>query len=125
MTDKIVVLNTCDSADEAERLARSLVEQRVAACVTVVSQVRSFYRWKGAVTDAAEWLLVIKSSRGLFDRLRAAIETAHTYEIPELIALPVVEGSPDYLAWLTQEMLDQEMPTRELPDGDIGSANIG
>ena len=114
MTDKIVVLNTCNSADEAERLARSLVDQHLAACVTVISPVRSFYRWNGAVTDAAEWLLVIKSSRALFDRLRAALESAHSYEIPELLALPVIEGSPNYLAWLTQE----------LPDSDAESANI-
>jgi periplasmic divalent cation tolerance protein len=110
MTDKIVVLNTCDSADEAERLARSLVEQRLAACVTVISPTRSFYRWNGAITDAAEWLLVIKSSRALFDRLRAALESAHSHELPELLALPVIEGSPNYLAWL---------------DGELTSANIG
>lgn len=110
MTDKIVVLNTCDSADEAERLARSLVDQRLAACVTVISPGRSFYHWNGAITDAAEWLLVIKSSRGLFDRLRAALESAHSYELPELLALPVIEGSPNYLAWL---------------DGELASANIG
>ena len=115
MTDKIVVLNTCDSAEEAERLARGLVDQRLAACVTVIDRARSFYRWNGAVADASEWLLVIKSSRPLFDRLRAAIESAHSYELPEVIALPVVEGSPNYLAWLDREMPDQEAP----------SANIG
>jgi len=114
MTDKIVVLNTCDSAEEAERLARSLVEQHLAACVTVVSPVRSFYRWNSAVTDAAEWLLVIKSSRALFDRLRAAVEAAHSYEIPELIALPIVEGSPNYLSWLGQEMPDSDSPSADI-----------
>jgi periplasmic divalent cation tolerance protein len=110
MTDKIVVLNTCDSAEEAERLARSLVDQHLAACVTVVSPARSFYRWQGAVTEAAEWLLVIKSSRALFDRLSSALEAAHSYEIPEVLALPVVEGSRNYLAWLDSE----------LPSADIG-----
>jgi periplasmic divalent cation tolerance protein len=119
MTDKIVVLNTCDSAAEAERLARSLVEQHLAACVTVLSPARSFYRWNGAVTDAAEWLLVIKSSRALFDRLRAAVEAAHSYEIPELIALPIVDGSANYLAWLSQEMLSQE-PQSDSPSAEIG-----
>jgi periplasmic divalent cation tolerance protein len=104
MTDKIVVFNTCGSADEAERLARSLVERRLAACVNVVAPVTSFYRWDGAVTRGEEWLLVIKSSRPLFDALRDAIEAAHTYELPELIALPVIEGSGNYLAWLDREL---------------------
>jgi periplasmic divalent cation tolerance protein len=104
MTDKIVVLNTCASAEEAERLARSLVERRLAACVTVVSPVRSFYRWKGAVADATEWLLVIKTSRPMFERLRAALESTHSYELPEILALPVIEGSADYLAWLDGEL---------------------
>jgi len=104
MTDKIVVLNTCGSAEEAERLARSLVDRRLAACVTVISPVRSFYRWKGAVADAAEWLLVIKTSRPLFARLRTALESTHSYELPEILALPVTEGSPDYLSWMDGEL---------------------
>ena len=104
MTDKIVVLNTCASAEEAERLARSLVEQRLAACITVITPVRSFYRWNGAVTDAAEWLLVIKTSRPLFARLRAALESAHSYEVPEILAVPVIEGSANYLSWIDSEL---------------------
>jgi periplasmic divalent cation tolerance protein len=104
MTDKIVVLNTCASAEEAERLARTLVDARLAACVTVISPVRSFYRWNGAVTDAAEWLLVIKTSRALFDRLRASLESAHSYELPEVLALPVIEGSANYLSWIDTEL---------------------
>ncbi len=104
MTDKIVVFNTCDSAEEAERLARTLVDRHLAACVTVISPVRSFYRWQGAVADAAEWLLLIKTSRPLFEKLRAALQTAHSYELPELLALPVVEGSPGYLAWMDGEL---------------------
>jgi periplasmic divalent cation tolerance protein len=105
MTDKIVVLVTCGSAEEAERLSRSLVGQRLAACVTVISQARSFYRWEGAVIDAAEWLLLIKTSRALFSQLRTALESAHSYEIPEILALPVVEGSPNYLSWLDSELV--------------------
>jgi periplasmic divalent cation tolerance protein len=104
MTDKIVVFNTCGSAHEAERLARSLVERRLAACVNVVAPVTSFYRWNGAVTREDEWLLVIKSSRPLFDALRAAIESGHAYELPEVIALPVIEGSVNYLDWLAREL---------------------
>lgn len=105
MTDKIVVLNTCGSAEEAERLARQLVDRRLAACVTVISPVRSFYRWKGAVADAAEWLLLIKTSRPLFAPLCAAVESTHLYELPEIIALPVIEGSANYLSWIDGELL--------------------
>jgi periplasmic divalent cation tolerance protein len=104
MTDKIVVLSTCDSEEQAERVARALVEQRLAACVNILPGVRSIYRWKGQVEDASEWLLVIKSRRGLMDQLRAAISKIHTYEIPELLALPVVEGAENYLAWLDREL---------------------
>ena len=66
MTDKIVVINTCGSADEAESLARTLIDRHLAACVTVISQAKSFYRWNGAVTSSTEWLLLIKTSRPLF-----------------------------------------------------------
>lgn len=115
MTDKIVVLNTCDSEAEAERLARLLVNRHLAACVSVVPRLRSFYRWKGAVESQEEWLLLIKSSRPLFDRLRAAIEGAHTYEVPEVLALPVVDGAAPYLDWLeTNLQADlQEGPAAE------------
>jgi periplasmic divalent cation tolerance protein len=104
MTDKIVVFNTCASLDEAERLARTLVERRLAACVTVITSVRSFYRWKGAVSDSTEGLLVIKTSRPLFPKLREAIESTHSYEVPEILALPVIEGSTNYLSWIDNEL---------------------
>ncbi len=104
MTDKIVVLCTCGSADEATKVARHLVEVRAAACVNVISGLRSVYRWKGVVEDTAEWLLVIKSSRPGFDRLRAEIQKVHSYEVPEVLALPVVDGNRDYLDWLDAEL---------------------
>jgi len=104
MTDKIVVFNTCATEEEAAKLAQVLVEKRVAACVTIVPGARSVYRWQGAIESATEYLLVIKSSRELFDRLRAAIEEAHTYEVPEVLALPVVAGGPGYLNWLEGQL---------------------
>ncbi|MDW8129831.1 MAG: divalent-cation tolerance protein CutA [Bryobacterales bacterium] len=104
MTNKIVVLTTCGSADEAVALARQLVELRLAACVNVLGGVRSFYRWKGALEEAAEWLLVIKSRRDLFEQLRAELAARHSYEVPELLALPVSEGSPDYVNWMDGEL---------------------
>ena len=100
MTDKIVVVSTCSSEEEAERLARMLVERRLAACVNVIARARSFYRWQGAIESAEEFLLVIKSSQGLFVQLRDALATEHSYEVPEIIALPVVDGSEAYLKWI-------------------------
>ena len=107
MTDKIVVLSTCASADEAGRIARALVEKRLAACVNVVAGVRSVYRWKGAVEEEAEVLLVIKSSRALFAQLRIELERMHSYEVPEVVAVPIVEGSERYLAWMDRELVSE------------------
>ena len=100
MTNKIVVLSTCASAEEAERLARLLVEQRLAACVNVIPGIRSHYWWQGKIETAQECLLLVKSSRERFDQLRSVLEQAHSYEVPEVIALPVVEGSLNYLNWI-------------------------
>ncbi|MCC6858666.1 MAG: divalent-cation tolerance protein CutA [Bryobacterales bacterium] len=104
MTDKVVVLTTCGSAEEAERVARALLDARVAACVNILPGVRSLYHWRGAVEESGEWLLVIKSSRAAFARLSAELRKAHSYEVPEILALPVVEGAPEYLEWLDREM---------------------
>jgi len=104
MTDKIVVLSTCGSLEEAQRLARALVEKRLAACVNVLPVVRSFYHWKDAIEEEEEVLLVIKTSRLLLDDLRVEIERLHSYEVPEVIAMQVVGGSERYLAWLDREL---------------------
>jgi len=104
MTDKIVVLSTCATEDEAAKLARVLIEAGVAACVTVVPGARSVYRWQGAIESAAECLLIIKSSRRLFEALRTALEEAHAYDVPELLAMPVVEGAPKYMHWLEEQL---------------------
>jgi len=104
MTDKIVVLSTSGSEEEARRIARRLVEKRVAACVNIVPGAVSVYQWQGKIEESAEWILVIKSSRELFDRLRADLEAAHSYQIPEVIALAVVDGSLGYLGWMNREL---------------------
>jgi len=104
MTDKIVVLSTCDSAESARQLARHLVERRVAACVNIFPSVTSVYRWKGKIEEAQEWLLVIKSRRDLFDALREEILKVHSYDVPEIVAMPIVDGSERYLAWLDEEL---------------------
>jgi len=109
MTDKIVVLTTCGSTEEAQRVARALVEKRLAACVNVIPGIRSVYRWKNtdgkdAILDEEEVLLVIKTSRALMEELKDEIERLHSYEVPEVIALQVVDGSERYLAWMNREL---------------------
>src|SRR5260370_1612674 len=108
MTDKIVVLCTCASSEEAGSIARGLVEKRLAACVNILPGIRSLYRWKGAIQDDQEVLLVIKSSRPHFDALRAEIEKLHSYEDAEVIALPIVDGSESYLAWMNRELGEEQ-----------------
>jgi len=104
MTDKIVVMSTCGSPEEAQKLARALIEGRLAACVNIVANTRSVYRWRGAVEEADEQLLIIKTRRDLLPAVRAEIERLHSYEVPEILALSVVEGSAAYLEWLEQEL---------------------
>ena len=103
MTDKIVLFTTCGSPEEAERLARMVVERRLAACVNILPPVRSIYRWRGNIEESAESLLLIKTSRPRFDKLSEALRAAHSYEVPEILALPVIAGSPEYLDWLEKE----------------------
>jgi periplasmic divalent cation tolerance protein len=104
MTDKIVVFSTCASAEEGQRVARTLVEKRLAACVNVIPGIRSVYRWNDAIEDEEEVLLLIKTSRALFEELREEIERLHSYEVPEVIALSIVDGSERYLSWMTREL---------------------
>lgn len=104
MTDKIVVLNTCSSREEADRIARELVDLRLAACVNMIPGIGSVYRWQGAVEQAEEVLLIVKSSRALFEQLRARIEQLHSYSTPEIVALPIVDGAEAYLNWMTAEL---------------------
>jgi periplasmic divalent cation tolerance protein len=108
MTDKIVVFTTCGSEEEAHKLAATLIEKRMAACVNITSPVTSVYRWKGAIEKAQEWQLVIKTRRDKFEALRIVLEAAHSYELPEVLAVPVVAGSPTYLAWLESELQEAQ-----------------
>jgi periplasmic divalent cation tolerance protein len=100
MTDALLVLVTAPTADEAARLARALVEARLAACGNVVPGLRSIYRWEGAVQDDAEALLLLKTTRDRFEALREAVLRLHPYDVPEVLAVPVEAGSAPYLAWL-------------------------
>jgi periplasmic divalent cation tolerance protein len=100
MTDKIVVLSTCANDADAARVARALVEARLAACVSVAPGIRSYYHWQGKLETSDEVLLIIKTSRELFPQLKLEIEKIHPYEVPELLALPVIEGAENYLNWM-------------------------
>jgi periplasmic divalent cation tolerance protein len=104
MTDKVVVFTACDSEESAEVLARLLLEQRLAACVNILPKARSIYHWQDKIEDTSEWVLLIKTKRDKFEAVRAAIVKAHSYEVPEVIAIPVVDGSEPYLAWLDREL---------------------
>ena len=103
MTDKLVVLVTCSSMAEAQRIARGVVEGRLAACVNILpGVVHSIYRWKGKVESARERLLLIKTSRKRLAKLRKAVERLHSYDVPEFVALPIAAASPAYLAWIEE-----------------------
>jgi len=100
----IQVFTTTDKREEAERIAKAIVERRLAGCVQILGPIRSTYWWKGKLETAEEWLLFIKSSEDLYERLEGAIKELHPYEVPEIIAMPIVAGSEDYLGWLRGEI---------------------
>ena len=104
MTDKRVVLTTCGSLEEARHIARAVIERRLAACVNIVPQVESIYRWKGEIETSNESLLMIKTTAGVFEKLRAALKELHSYEVPECIELTVTDGSESYLDWIGESV---------------------
>nr|WP_082860388.1 divalent-cation tolerance protein CutA [Alloactinosynnema sp. L-07] len=99
----MVVITTTASADEAAALGRGLVEARLAACVQIVGPIRSVYRWDGAVQDDQEWQLQVKTAADRLDEVTAFLQREHSYDEPEVIALPVVGGSAGYLGWVTAQ----------------------
>jgi periplasmic divalent cation tolerance protein len=98
--EPVVCFSTASSPEEGEKIARTLVEEQLAACVNLFPGVRSIYRWQGQIEDGTEIFLVIKTQRHLVDSVISRIRKLHSYAVPEIIALPIVAGSPDYLAWL-------------------------
>lgn len=105
-TDVRIVLNTAGSREEAEALARSLVEERAAACVNLLPGLTSIYRWRGEVETADEVLLVIKTTAECVDRVEAVLQRLHSYEVAEFLVLRPEAGSHPYLEWLTQSVHD-------------------
>jgi periplasmic divalent cation tolerance protein len=108
MTDKRIVLTTAGSEEEARKIARHLVESRIAACVNIVPQVSSIYRWQGKVEEAREWLLVIKTTAAAFEEVRQAITKLHSYDLPECVCLNVEDGAPNYLQWIAESVVGEE-----------------
>ena len=100
MTDKVVVLVTAASKKECRKIARHLVESKLAACVNITQHIESIYRWEGKISDDREYQLIIKSTRELFPEIKAAISSLHSYHTPEIICLPIIEGSRNYLQWV-------------------------
>jgi len=104
MTDKILVLTTAASKDEARRIGRTLVERLLAACVNVIPQVGTIYRWEGEIEEAEEWLLIIKTTATAFERVRDAINELHSYDVPECISVAIENGSMAYLNWVGESV---------------------
>ena len=98
--DRIIVLITAGSEEEARRIARLLVKEKMAACVNIVPGVDSLFRWKGKINSAHEALLLVKTRASLLPEITSLVKEAHSYEVPEIIALPIIDGSEDYLTWL-------------------------
>ena len=103
-TDKRIVLSTTGSKEEAQRIARALVERRLAACVNIVGPIESVYRWKGAVESAEEFLCVVKTTAAAADRVRAAIQELHSYEVAEVVVILIEGGSNEYLSWIAENV---------------------
>ena len=104
MTDKVLVLTTAGSEAEARKIANQLVERRLAACVNVIPQIQSVYRWQGKVETAEEFLLVIKTTRTRSADVQAAIRELHSYDLPECVVISMEDGSAEYLRWIEESV---------------------
>lgn len=100
MKSFIQVFTTTETKEEAEKIAQYLVEQKLAACVQITGPIASTYRWKGKMENAQEWLCLIKTREELYSKVETAIKKLHSYETPEIVAIPIIKGSSEYLNWL-------------------------
>lgn len=102
MSKYIQVITTTDSREAAGKIAETLVKKKLAACVQVSGPISSTYEWQGKIENTEEWYCVIKTRESLYGKVEEAIKVVHTYEVPEIIALPVLDGNPAYLAWIDE-----------------------
>ncbi|NIM03462.1 divalent cation tolerance protein CutA [bacterium] len=102
--NEVVIFITSASEKEAKDLARVLVEEKLAACVNILSGVESLYWWKDKIESSREWMLVVKTQRKMAKKLVKRVKEIHSYEVPEVIALPIVEGNKDYLRWISDAL---------------------
>jgi periplasmic divalent cation tolerance protein len=100
--DNLIVFITASGEDEAAKISRALVEDRLAGCVNMIKNIRSIYSWEGKIEDEAEVLMIAKTQKHLFGPLMKKVKALHSYKVPEIIAMPIVDGSEDYLEWLRQ-----------------------
>ena len=100
--DEIVIFITASNEDEAAKISKALVESRLAGCVNIIKNIRSIYSWQGKIEDESEVLMIAKTQKALFDDLSRKVKELHSYTVPEIIAMPIVEGSEDYLKWLKE-----------------------
>ncbi len=111
MSEPIVVLVTCSSEEEALQIANVLVKEHLAACVNLISPIRSIYRWEGKIWDEKEWLLLIKTQNQRFEELEKKVKSLHSYVTPEIISLPITQGSLSYLDWIRENTSPSPEPT--------------
>jgi periplasmic divalent cation tolerance protein len=107
MKSYLQVTTTTETKEQAQTIAQHLVETKLAVCVQITGPITSIYRWKGKVENAQEWLCLIKTRDDLYNKVEAAIKSKHPYETPEIIAVPIVKGSKEYLSWLDDELGDK------------------
>ncbi|MHC4307304.1 MAG: divalent-cation tolerance protein CutA [Planctomycetota bacterium] len=103
MTNYIVIYITTGSVNEAKKIGRALVEEKLVACSNIISPIRSIYSWQGKICDDKEALMVLKTRKKLFNQIVKRVEKLHSYDVPEIIAMPIIEGSSKYLSWLNEE----------------------
>ncbi len=104
MTDKVVIMVTASSRRECRKIANRLIDEQLAACVNITQPIQSVYRWEGRIERSKEFLMFIKTRRDLFQRIRAEIALIHSYHTPEIICLPIIDGSPNYLQWVSDSI---------------------
>lgn len=98
--DEIIVFITASKEDEAIKISKELVEERLAGCINIIKNIRSIYRWEGKIEDESEVLMIAKTKKNLFEELTKKVKEIHSYSVPEIIAVPIIVGAEDYLTWL-------------------------